>query len=150
MQSTTEILNTHRGNAGFGKHNRNDDDLLFSTVKGSQKGTYVTNMCIYPKLLRQANFQITDKLDLLFDRDTKEGRLVLSNTGRRLFIQGSGKKRTVVSFAWKDGMPSIDGIAPVVNVTATAGQIDFTFPKGTSFNGVARENEEGAAWAFGR
>jgi len=138
MQSVSTILNTNRHNVGFGTTHRNDDDLLFSTVKGSQKGTYANNICIYPKLLRQAGFAVKDRLDLLFDPETREGRLVLSDKGRRLFFQGS-KKRAVVSFTWLDGMPSVDCIKPVLNVTAKMGAIDFTFPAGTSFNGVARE-----------
>lgn len=134
MQSAVEII---KKNAIRTCRHRSEDALLFSTsVAGKGYTCYFT---IYPKLLRKTGFTDGDRVDLLFDPATKTGRIVPSERGRQITRanQSASKK---VQFSWSDGMPSVAGVSECYNVTAKPGQIDFNFPKTTSFNGVAREN----------
>ena len=132
MQSIAEI---NRQKRQIWHTSRKDDDLLFSTVKSS--GGYTITFTLYPGVLRKSGLQKGDKVDLLFDSNTGEGLIKKAKYGNKITNIGS---RPCVCFKWRLGLPSINNITEVNNVSIKNGVIHFSFPRNTSFNGQARQD----------
>ncbi len=108
--------------------------IVLSIHKG-YKGNQTLAFLIGTDLLRKARFMEGDRIDVLYNPITNEGRIILAEDGDGYMVPRTTNKNKeetskTVGMTIRDGMPSLEKYPDVCSdVSAVLNRIDFTFPE---------------------
>jgi hypothetical protein len=128
----------------FGRPTYSKDDVVFATdYSGSKHGErYAMRVSIPVAVAKRARIIPGDRVDVLFDKDSREGLVKRVNSGGwKLCETGKGGSRLYVKVSFVHGMPSV--VSPVSCLCeVTDDGILFMLPDDVMFGENARERAE--------
>jgi hypothetical protein len=89
-------------------------------------------------LCKQCGFSAGDKLDVLWDEETKKGVMLKDENGKSLTILDTSGGRGVLTFTWRKGMPNPNSDSGPLEIEdleyfSDDEELHFTFPDGCTF-----------------